>query len=261
MQDYPMKTIGILGGMGPEATLEFFKTLLSYDPAERDQDHLHIIVECDPAIPDRTAHILGKGRIRTCHVGFGGASACRGGRYRRNTLHDGASLSSRVKENSKLHFVSALEAMEQALRDTYTKVNSLGILATAGTKAAKLYESALPRYAILWPNEEEQKSLVMEAIYGKEGIKAGNRGEIPKALLKRAARSLIDGGAQAIVAGCTKSPSRFYSVISMSPCSIQCTCSPPPWYAKRGKANPPDRYPGLPVVSPAGSSRSSRTRF
>ena len=202
-----MKTIGILGGMGPEATLEFFKTLLSYDPAERDQDHLHIIEECDPAIPDRTAHILGKGadpvpamlasaeRLRVAGADIVGIPCM--------TAHH---FLPRVKENSKLHFVSALEAMEQALRDTYTKVNSLGILATAGTKAAKLYESALPRYAILWPNEEEQKSLVMEAIYGKEGIKAGNRGEIPKALLKRAARSLIDGGAQAIVAGCTEVP-------------------------------------------------------
>ncbi len=202
-----MKTIGILGGMGPEATVEFFRTVLSHDPAERDQDHLHIIVECDPTIPDRTAHILGKGadplpamlasaqRLSAAGADIVGIPCM--------TAHN---FLPRIKKTSGLRFVSALETMEETLRDSYPEVRSLGILATAGTKAARLYESALLRYAILWPSEEDQKSLVMEAIYGKEGIKAGNRGEVPKALLKQAALSLIRGGAQAIVAGCTEVP-------------------------------------------------------
>ncbi|MDD3982125.1 MAG: amino acid racemase [Spirochaetales bacterium] len=202
-----MKTIGILGGMGPEATLEFFKTLLSYDKAERDQDHLHIIIENNPAIPDRTAFILGKGedplpallataeRLRAAGAEIVGMPCM--------TAHH---FLSKIRASSPLHFVSALETMELTLRDTYKNIDTLGILATAGSKAARLYESALPRYAILWPEEEEQKALVMEAIYGKEGIKAGNRGETPKALLKRAAQSLIGRGAQAIVAGCTEVP-------------------------------------------------------
>jgi aspartate racemase len=202
-----MKTIGILGGMGPEATLEFFKTLLSYDKAERDQDHLHIIIENNPAIPDRTAFILGKGenplpamlasaeRLRIAGAELVGIPCM--------TAHH---FLPEIRKNSPLRFVSALETMDRTLRDTYTEVRSLGILATAGTKAARLYESALPRYAILWPEEEEQKKLVMEAIYGRNGIKAGNRGEIPKALLKQAAELLIERGAQAIVAGCTEVP-------------------------------------------------------
>ena len=45
-----MKTIGILGGMGPEATSDFFAKLLSFDKAAKDQDHVHIIIESDPSI-------------------------------------------------------------------------------------------------------------------------------------------------------------------------------------------------------------------
>jgi len=188
-----MKTIGILGGMGPEATLEFFKTLLVYDKAERDQDHLHIIIENNPGIPDRTAYILGKGadplpamlasaeRLRVAGAELVGIP-CMTAHY----------FLPKIRKNSPLRFVSALETMELTLRDTYKEVHTLGILATAGSKAARLYESALPRYTILWPEEEEQKTLVMEAIYGKEGIKAGNRGKIPNLLLRQAAQLLID---------------------------------------------------------------------
>ncbi len=203
-----MKTIGILGGMGPEATASFFSSLLSYDKAERDQDHLHIVVECDPSIPDRTAFILGKGpdplpamlksaqRLMAAGAELVGIPCM--------TAH---TFLPRIRKASDLQFVSALETMAEALRDSFGKnIDTLGILATIGTKTARLYETALPGYAILWPNEDEQTSLVMEAIYGKAGIKAGNRTEHPRTLLIEAARSLISKGAKAIVAGCTEVP-------------------------------------------------------
>ncbi|MDX9827520.1 MAG: amino acid racemase [Spirochaetia bacterium] len=202
-----MKTIGVLGGMGPEATLEFFKTVLSYDRAEKDQDHLHIIIENNPAIPDRTAFILGKGadplpamlvsaeRLKAAGADLAGIPCM--------TAHH---FLPRIREGSKLRFISALETMAQTLRDSHGKVQTLGVLATVGSKISRLYESALPSYTILWPDENEQNDLVMKAIYGKDGIKAGNRGEIPKSLLTQAAQSLIRRGAQAIIAGCTEVP-------------------------------------------------------
>jgi len=51
-------TIGILGGMGPEATAAFFSMLVRLDSATSDQGHLHIIVDSDPSIPDRTKFLL-----------------------------------------------------------------------------------------------------------------------------------------------------------------------------------------------------------
>ena len=112
----------------------------------------------------------------------------------------------RIRQHTSLRIVSALETMASAMRDAYPEVRSLGILATAGTKAARLYESSLGRYSILWPDDEAQKNLVMEAIYGSNGIKAGNRGERPRTLLAQAATGLIARGADAIVAGCTEVP-------------------------------------------------------
>lgn len=202
-----MKTIGILGGMGPEATSDFFAKLLSFDVAARDQDHVHIIVECDPSIPDRTAFILGSGpdplpamlasasRLEAAGAEIIGIPCM--------TAHN---FLPRLRELSGLRFVSAFETLALAMCDIYSHVRSLGLLATAGTKSARLYETSLEGYSILWPDDRLQNSLVMEAIYGKNGIKAGNRGDYPRRLLVEAARSLMARGADAIVAGCTEVP-------------------------------------------------------
>jgi aspartate racemase len=75
-----------------------------------------------------------------------------------------------------------------------------------GTKTARLYETSLKDYSILWPDDEAQANLVMESIYGKNGIKAGNRGDYPRSLLVEASERLVRMGADAIVAGCTEVP-------------------------------------------------------
>ncbi|HDH63258.1 MAG TPA: amino acid racemase, partial [Firmicutes bacterium] len=56
-----MKTVGIIGGMGPEATLDLFYKIIKNTPAKKDQEHIHLIIDNYPQIPDRTQFILGKG--------------------------------------------------------------------------------------------------------------------------------------------------------------------------------------------------------
>ena len=204
------KTIGILGGMGPDATAAFFSKLVSFDRAETDQEHLHIFVDCDPSIPDRTAHILGKGpdpvpamlasarRLETAGVQVAGIPCI--------TAHN---FLPRLRKLTGLPFISAMEVMSAAIRAEYPTVRTLGILATLGTKKTRLYEEHLDGYSILWPDEYIQESKVMEAIYGSRGIKSGNLGEGPRSLLLDAAQSLILNGANAIVAGCSEVPLVF----------------------------------------------------
>jgi len=57
----PAEILGILGGMGPAATAEFFSLLCSHTPAEKDQDHPRIYILSDSWIPDRTEAIIGNG--------------------------------------------------------------------------------------------------------------------------------------------------------------------------------------------------------
>ena len=55
-----MKTVGILGGMGPRATVDFLQQVISLTPAKKDQEHLKMIIAMNPQIPDRTEAILNK---------------------------------------------------------------------------------------------------------------------------------------------------------------------------------------------------------
>ncbi len=52
------KVIGILGGMGPDATITLFQRIVAKTPAESDQDHFPVLIDSNPAIPDRTAALI-----------------------------------------------------------------------------------------------------------------------------------------------------------------------------------------------------------
>ena len=52
------KTVGIIGGMGPEATVEFMRRVIAATPARDDRDHLHMLVDNNPKIPSRIAAII-----------------------------------------------------------------------------------------------------------------------------------------------------------------------------------------------------------
>ena len=55
------KVIGILGGMGPEATLDCFGKIIKNTPAKTDREHIRVVIDSNPGIPDRIAAILGDG--------------------------------------------------------------------------------------------------------------------------------------------------------------------------------------------------------
>lgn len=200
-------TIGILGGMGPDATAAFFSMLVRLDVAPRDQDHLHIIVDSDPSIPDRTRHLL-EGGENPLPAMLSSA---------RRLLAAGADVAGMpcmtahaflpdLRRNCTLRLLSAFEETSKALDSFAAPIQTLGILGTIGTRQTRLFETAMSDKTILWPDENIHRTMVMEAIYGKKGIKAGNLGDGPHQLLIKAAQWLIENGADAIVAGCTEVP-------------------------------------------------------
>ncbi len=207
MSDPSRTRIGIIGGMGPEAGIAHIATILAAERDARDQDHIPTVLDSDPTIPDRTAFLLSRGpdplpamiaagmRLASCGVTVAGL-AC----MTAHAFLDG------LRAALPFPLLSAFEELARAVAADYPKMGRLGILATSGSKASGIFERNLGGYDCVWPSPEEEESLVMEAIYGKEGIKAGNRGEAPRALLKRAAESLAAAGAELVVAGCTEVP-------------------------------------------------------
>jgi aspartate racemase len=201
-----VKTIGIIGGMGPNATNHFCSLITKLTPAKSDQDHIPVICFNNSAIPSRVNAIFGCGEsplpelVRTARV-LESAGAdflimpC-------NTAHYFlADLQAAVH-------IPILDLVEEAvlhLAREFSNVKTVGILGSTPTLNAGLFLNSLKKFGknVVTPDSDVQDQLVMNAIFGKNGIKAGCLEE-PKNQLLKAAEHLKRKGAEVIIAGCTE---------------------------------------------------------
>jgi len=209
--------VGILGGMGPEATVDLFAKIIRATPARRDQDHLHIVIDNRPQVPDRTAAIFGQGEdplpellrglrlLLTAGVDLI-AMPCNTAHYFHRDLQAAAG------GVPVLHMMQEVAAY---CRRQPADLRRVGLLATTGTLRSRLYQVALAAadLEVLIPDAQGQER-VMRAIYDPQtGIKAGHYAE-PRRLLRAEAARLVRRGAQAVIAGCTEIP------LALSPADV-----------------------------------------
>lgn len=194
-------TIGVLGGMGPEATVRLYGLLVSHTPAKRDQDHLRILVDNNSNIPDRTAAILDGGADPLTELEASARLLERAGAsflvIPCNTAHHWLP---RLRSRVGIPILDMVGETATAVSEHRPALRRVGLLATTGTLRTQLYPSALRVGGVttLEPTAEEQ-ARVMAVIYG---IKAGDRGVRPD--LVRLGRILLERGAAALILGCTE---------------------------------------------------------
>ncbi|ASK63787.1 aspartate racemase [Virgibacillus phasianinus] len=194
------KTVGIIGGMGPMATVDMMQKIISHTPAKTDQEHLHIIVDNNPKIPDRMAAILSGG---TDLVPFLVQSA----QLLQNT---GAELLV-IACNSAHYFLPEVQKEvtvpilnmpnETAIYMKKLALKKVGMLATDATLRKKLFHKPFQSQGItlLEPDPYMQKMVMKGIFHIKQGdLKSG------KACFLSVCDLLVKNGAEAIVAGCTE---------------------------------------------------------
>ncbi|MEX2541463.1 MAG: amino acid racemase [Trueperaceae bacterium] len=201
----PTLTVGVLGGMGPDATLDFFAKLLAATPAEHDQDRLRVLIDNNPKVPNRNEAVAGTGPspgplLAEMALGLERAGAdflvmpC-------NAAH---AFAPEIEEAASIPFVSIIDETVAATLAARPPLDRVGVLAAAGCLDARLYHSAFARHGVeVAEPEGAQRETFMELLYR---IKTGDRGAEVRARMAELAGRLIDGGAQAIVAGCTEVP-------------------------------------------------------
>ena len=204
-------TIGILGGMGPEATLDCFSKIIRNTPAKIDQDHLRVVIDSNPKVPDRTAAIISNGESPVPLAIEGCRALERAGAdfiiIPCVSIHF---FIRQIQEQSNLPIISIFDAVAEALKRDYSQIKTVGLLATNGTVKGGLFQKRLAedRIKTVTPNEDVQ-SRIMAAIYDiKNAQPSRSRSEITADLVI-AAESVISrkpNAAQAIVAGCTEIP-------------------------------------------------------
>jgi aspartate racemase len=203
--------IGIVGGVGPAATVDFMDKILKHTAARRDQDHVRMVVEHNPQIPDRTGHLVDGGADPTIAL----YAACK--RLEAddadliaipcNTAH---AFVARVQPHLGIPIVNMLDETARHLAAMHSKPSRVGLLATTGTVSTRVYHDALEAAGLVAvvPDAAHQE-LVMQAIYGEDGIKAGRTTGACAERVQQALRHLVAQGAEAVVLGCTELPLVF----------------------------------------------------
>jgi aspartate racemase len=205
------KTIGILGGMGPEATLDCFAKIIKNTPAQRDQDHLRVVIDSNPAVPDRTAAIVEEGPspvpmiVEGCH-----ALEKAGADFIIIPCVSAHFFLAEIQKQVDLPIISIFDAVAENIIRDYPQIKTVGLLGTTGTVKGGLFQKRLAREKIktVVPDEIVQ-STIMRAIYDiKNTAPQRARGEITADLVAAAEglKANKPDGARAIIAGCTEIP-------------------------------------------------------
>jgi aspartate racemase len=199
------KTVGVLGGMGPAATLDFFARVLHETHAKRDQDHIRLIIDNNPSVPDRNAAVAGTGPspapvLQEMARGLAHAGAellvmpC-------NAAH---AFLDDVRAATDLPVISIIDVTVEATRRALPQLHTAGVLASTGCIDARLYQQAFAGLGVATVvPEAEERERFMRALYR---IKSGDTGVAANAEMRAVADALIARGAQAIIAGCTEVP-------------------------------------------------------
>jgi aspartate racemase len=202
------KVIGILGGMGPEATLGFFERIIAHTPATRDQEHLRVIIDSNPQVPDRTAAILLGGESPVPMMVAGMEALQRAGAdFVVIPCVSAHFFLEELRRRVSLPVISMFDVTAEHIRRDHPRIKTVGLLGTTGTVAGGHFQARLAqdRIETVAPGPDDQ-GRVMAAIYDIKDVRAArSRSEIANDLRTVAGR-LAAAGAQGIVLGCTEIP-------------------------------------------------------
>ncbi len=211
--------LGVIGGMGPLATADFFRKLIAATPATGDEQHIPVLIHSVPQIPSRPAAILRGGpsplpellRARDRLLAAGAtllAMPCNTAHHWYPDLTQGCSV-------PFVHIVDAVAAvLDPAL-------GTVGLIATEATLAARIYEQRLAarRLQLLNPDEREYRAAVQPAIDAVKSNASADAGR----LIEPVVRGLLARGAGCVVLACTEIPISLDAIDS--PLRAQCVDS------------------------------------
>ena len=199
------KVVGVLGGMGPESTADLLAKIVRSTPVTREQDHLRVIVDSNPKVPNRTDALLSgetapgiRALTETAsNLERAGAELigmpC-------NTAH---AFLAEVRKSVGVPVLDMIDEAAGRARQVFGAGAVIGLLATDGTHRAGIYHEALGRHGLVLvaPVAWEVQRGVMDAL---GGVKLSGVSEESGRALAVAIGDLSEQGATALVAGCTE---------------------------------------------------------
>ncbi|WP_386680960.1 aspartate/glutamate racemase family protein [Loktanella sp. R86503] len=197
-----MRRIGILGGMGPEATILLMQKVVKAVPAQDDGDHIPLIVDQNTQVPSRIAHLLQGGPVdpgpvladMAQRLARAGAEAlampC-------NTAHHYADA---IREAATVPFIDMIALSVAHARAQAAPGGRIGILGSPALRRTGLFDAPLAQFGLtaVYPADDDR---MLAAI---RQIKSEGPGPGPRAVLHDASCALLDTGAQVQMIACTE---------------------------------------------------------
>jgi len=198
------KVVGVIGGMGPEATVDLMMRVIRATPAEDDMDHIRMFVDNNPKVPSRIKAIIG---------GTGESPAPAMAEMARNLAALGADFLvipcntahyyyDEVSSAVDIPVMNMIDITVQTVFHENASIVTAGILASKAVLMKGLYRKSFKRQGVdvIYPSSEVQESLMSTV----RTIKTGNYDTGDRNVLQSAAKQLVRKGAEALIVGCTE---------------------------------------------------------
>ena len=197
-----MRRIGVLGGMGPQATVLFQQRLIDAVPAADDSDHVPLVVDMNPQVPSRIAHLIERTgedpgpvlAVMARRLAAAGADAlampC-------NTAHHYADA---IRAATPLPFIDMVALSCERTNEAAAPGTPIGILGSPALRRAGVFDPVLARLGreAAYPGEEDA---LLAAI---RDVKAGRDPAAARDTISGAAEALAANGAGAVLVACTE---------------------------------------------------------
>jgi aspartate racemase len=199
------KTAGVLGGMGPEATVDFMAKVIVLTDADCDQDHVRMLIDHNPHVPNRQEAILRGGQDPAPVLADMAASLEAGGAdFLVIPCNTAYVYKDAILAATHIPLISIIGVSIAAAKERAPDADRIGLLATDGCLQSGIYQAGLEETGLtaVVPTAEELSEL-MSLI---KTIKGGRHtGDTARGMAKLA-EALAARGAGVIIAGCTEIP-------------------------------------------------------
>lgn len=197
------KVLGVIGGMGTAATIDFYTRIMNHTVAHKDQEHIDMVIINHASIIDRTYAIKNNKLdelLKQMHENLkilenakvtSIAIPC-------NTSH---SIIDKIQQLTSIPIINMIEETAKGLKEVVNKGEKVGIMATDGTIMLKIYQQACKKYDIEYfvPEDNIQKQ-IMDIIY--DDVKAN--GIFDNERFKKVLDYFLQNGCKCVILGCTE---------------------------------------------------------
>jgi len=198
--------IGVLGGMGPAATVDFMRKMIRLTPVERDQEHVPMITLSDPRVPDRVGPILagtGPSPLPALLLGLRRLEAA-GATCIAMPCHTAHAWAGEIEAASRLPFLHIVGATLDEMRRLELPPGPTALLATRATLRAGLYQTALDEAG--WPPLEPAAGVMDRLVLPAIALVKRDRADAAAPLLLETIEDVARRGARAVLLACTELP-------------------------------------------------------